>query len=132
MSADTVTLLWALIQGVQVALWSFCFVRTLRAPTSVRLPVLLAAVPAMYGTLVFAVFVETWVLGHPVDWTPRPGSMEGAWRPWWGPLAGGAPIALGMGLYALRQAPARSWTTAAGVAGLLSAAVGVLVLAALR
>ncbi len=132
MSADAVTMLWAAVQAVQVLLWTFTFVRTLRASTAERLPVLLAAVPAMYGTLVFSVYVETWVLGHPADWSPRPGALEATWQPWWGPLAGGAPIALGMGLYALKLVPTRSWTTAAAVAGLASAAAGILALALLN
>lgn len=130
MSPDAVTLAWAGIQVLQVLTWSVAFLRTLRAPPGVRLPVLLAAVPAMYGTLVFSLFVQTWVVGHPADWTPRPGAWEVAWQPWWTPLAFGAPVVAAMGLYALWLDRRAGWTRAACVTGLASAAAGVTVLAA--
>ncbi|MCK6504466.1 hypothetical protein L6R53_13865 [Myxococcota bacterium] len=131
MSADAVTLAWAGILVVQALTWSVAFLRTLRAPPGVRLPVLLAAVPGMYGTLVFGLFVQTWVVGHPPDWTPRPGAWEVAWQPWWGPLAGGAPVVAAMGLYGLWLDRRAGWTRAACVTGLASAAAAVTVLAAL-
>lgn len=131
MSPLAVAVVWALIQIVQLFTWFIAYLRALRAAPMVRLPILLGAVPAMYGALVFGLFVETWVTGAPAPWSPQPDAWQRAWHPWWTLLALLAPVVVAMGLYGLWLLRRPGWAMAAGLAGLASAASGLAALAAL-
>lgn len=124
------TIAWAIVQAVQLVTWVIAWIGTI-GDAKGRLPVMIAAVPAMYGTLVYSLFVETWVLGHPDPWTPRVGAYEALWFRYWEAMALTAPVIVAVGLWGLWMPPRQGFSLSARIAGLLSTAAAISALLAL-
>lgn len=129
MTPRTITLLWAAVQAAHVLGFPVAWLQTLGKPLE-RLPVLLGAVPAMFGTWVFACFVQVWVWGDQGrSWAMNEQAWHTWWYPWWGWLVAASPVILGLGLWSLRFQPRRPWSLGARLTGILSTVIAVLVLA---
>lgn len=132
MTPRDVTLVWAVVQAAHVLCFVVAWVQTWGRPLE-RLPVLLAAVPAMFGTWVYALFVQVWVMGDQGrSWAMDEVAWRTLWYPWWGWMLGASPLILGLGLWSLRFQPRRPFSMGARLTGILSTVLAVLVLASQR
>lgn len=131
MTPKLLTMLWAGVMAAHVLCFVIAWVRTLGRPAE-RLPVTVAAIPAMFGTFVFALFLQVWVVGDQgASWTPDPVQWHRLWYRWWWVMIAGSPVVLGLGLWSLRLQPRGIWSLGARVTGILSTVVAVFVLAGL-